>query len=386
MHADQPLQYKRSDASNVGLRPRSRSKFFEFKWQDETAVRLYCARGLHAAFGQGARLLFNRAKRYGSGRLLWVAFMVVMGLPCLGMAQSQAPAPAPPPAPAPVKSEPTPQSTFPDVIAFAEYQGSSSSLGMVMSVDADLGYQFNDRWGAEMGLPLFFVRSPFSPVVNHDYLWGRGIGEPYVDVRYTRPYHKAYITSILTGTIPVANTSRIYGTGRFGVDWFNHLEQHWGNFTPFLNLDASNGAVDRFVMPRPYTEARPYQSLGFLSDYEGGVDYTFHKGLLRGFGLGGSGWDLLPAGPQKVFSRFVLQYSTLAGDGHHNRDFDSAFETVGPSTIDRDNGYSGWIDITRWHPFDLQLGYTHSEHYYLDVYTVTLTVDARSLAKKLMGY
>ena len=94
----------------------------------------------------------------------------------------------------------------------------------------------------------------------------------------------------------------------------------------------------------------------------------------------------------------MLPYSTLAGDGHHGRYFDNTYETTGyklacpmcgaPSEHDdRDNGYSGWLDVAhidRW--FDLQLGYTRSIHYDLNIYTVTLTFDARGLVKKVTGY
>lgn len=321
---------------------------------------------------------FSHLRKRTSWQLLWIVFMVALGLPSATMGQQ---------APAPVSSNASAQSpSSPNVIAFAQYQGSTSSLGMVMSLTADLGYQFSDRFAAEIGVPLLLVRSPFSPVVNHDWYWQAAIGEPYLDIRYMRPYHKVKLTSIATVTFPIANMNRIFGTSRFGADLFNHVQETFGDLTPFLNVGVSNGAVNRFVMPRPYTEARPYQSLGFLSDYEGGLEFKRHKGILQNFGLGGSLYDLLPVGPQKVFSRFVLPYSSLAGDGHHNRFFDSTFETVGPSTIARDNGYSGWLDITRWHPIDLQLGYTHSVHYVLDTYTVTLTFDAGALAKKLMGY
>ncbi|MGH9328300.1 MAG: hypothetical protein ACRD2B_16655, partial [Terriglobia bacterium] len=232
--------------------------------------------------------------------LLWIGIVILLGLPSVMMCQS-ATATATPAA--------SDQSNSPSVIAFAQYQGSKNSLGMVMTLDADVGYQFSDRFAGDIGVPLLFVRTPFSPVVNRDWFWDTAIGEPYLDMRYTRPLgKKVKLTSIITVTIPAANEDRIYSTGRFGADLFNHVEETFGNLTPFLNFGASNGAVSQFVMPRPYQEARPYESLGFLSDYEAGASYKRRKGLFKGLGVGASVYDLLPVGPQKIFSRLVLPY------------------------------------------------------------------------------
>lgn len=278
------------------------------------------------------------------------------------------------------------QPSPPRVIAFAEFQSSYSSLGIVGTVDIDAGFVFNDHISADIGLPLILTRSPFSPVIDRKYYWSGAMGEPYLDIRYTRKVHEADFTSILTGTIPASNQDRIFTTGRFGVDWFNHIEEKMGRFTPFLNVAASNGAVSRYIIPRPFTEARPFQSLGFLSDYEAGSDFR----VIHGVSIGASAYAALPAGPQKIFSRFLLPFSALGdrtdGSVNHHRYFDQTFETVGHSSISRDNGYSGWLDVARFQPFDLQLGYTHSVHFALDTYTVNLKFDGRALVKRITGY
>jgi len=171
-------------------------------------------------------------------------------------------------------------------------------------------------------------------------------------------------------------------------------------------------------MPRPYSLARPYQTLGFLADAEVGGEYKRSRGLAKGLGLGASYYVLEPAGPQKVFSRFVLPYSSLGGDGQHYRYFDVNFETTNPmqvpnvealtggtgtfdgcsavsgvvsckggrSSLARDNGLSGWLHVTRWHPFDIQLGYTRSVHYHLEIYTLAITFDGKSLIRSLMPH
>jgi hypothetical protein len=289
----------------------------------------------------------------------------------------------------------------PRVIAFAELQSSYSSLGIVGALDIDAGFTFTDHIAMDIGAPLMLTRSPFSPVLNKDYYWSGALGEPYLDIRYTRTIHHADFTSILTGTFPFGNEDETFITGRVGVDWFNHIEQKWGLLTPFLNVGASNGSVNRFIMPRPFTEARPFQSLGLLTDYEAGSNLRL-PWLFKGVSIGASAYAELPIGPQKIFSRLVLPYSALGdfseGSIDHYRVWDQQYETTGYAGScpecgvkydregDRDNGYSGWVDIARFRPFDLQLGYTHSEHFALDSYTLTLTFDGRQLVKKITGY
>ncbi len=264
-------------------------------------------------------------------------------------------------------------------VAFVQVQATSSSLGAVGILNTNLGYGFTPHLTADIGLPLFSTRSPFPLVPNKDWRYTTWIiGEPYLDFRYTTHHFGASITSILTGTAPVSTSRRIFSTGRFGVDWTNHLEHNFKGFTPFLNAGASNGTVNRFILPRPYTLARPYQTLGFMSDFEGGASFT----VLHHFKFGASAYALEPAGPQKVFSRLVAPDSTLAGDGHHNRFFDSAFETVGTSQIARDNGYSGWFELGSVRNVSLQVGLTHSVRYAFDSLSIMLNFDGSFLFKE----
>jgi len=290
-----------------------------------------------------------------------------------------------PQSPAAQSASSQPESEPTGWIGFVQTQFGASNLGTVIITAADFGYAFTDHLSGEAGVPLIFTRSPFSPVVNRDYYWETLLGEPYLDVKYSGSHDEIKYTSVLTGTVPVSGLDRIYTTGRFGVDWSNHVETQIDEFTPFLNLGASNGVVNRFVMPRPYTTARPYQTLGFLADFEGGAEYRMSKGHTKGLGIGASAYVLVPGGPQKVFSRLVVPFSSLAGDGHHNRYFQSTFETTGPSSIARDNGFSAWLDVNRRRSLNLQFGYTHSVHYVLDMWTVTFTFDGRSLLRGMIS-
>lgn len=354
---------------------------------------------------QGVQRAAHRLVRgeapYNSLGVLAAVLFVTLSISSLAAAQAQpsgaqsAPAvqpaptaqtpPAAPPAPASSTISPPPAPPSPTGwLAFEQLQYEASSLGNVIIADTDLGYGFTDHLSGDVGVPVIFSRSPFSPVIDHDYYWSVLLGEPYVDVKYTDVYHDINYTSILTGTIPARNEDRVFTTGRFGVDWFNHMDEQVGPITPFLNIEASNGAVNRFVMPRPFEEARPYQTLGFLADAEAGFESKLDNRFVKGVKIGASAYLLAPAGPQKVFSRFVFPYSSLAGDGHHSRYFDSAFETTGLSAIARDNGFSAWVEINRWRNLDIQLGYTRSVHYDLDIYTLMFNFDARDVVRQLL--
>jgi hypothetical protein len=302
--------------------------------------------------------------------------------------------------------QPPPKLTGP--AAFVQLQGSSTSLGFVGGGDVDLGYNLTKRLGGDIGMPFYFVRDPFSLTATKDWRYWTLWAPPYLDVHYTTTKAGVDITSVLTGSIPISNTRRIFTTGRFGADWFNHLERSIKWATPFVNFGAANESVERYYMPRPYSMDRPYETLGFIADGEAGASFK----LPRGASIGASVWGLLPAGPQRVYSKFVSPDSLLAGDGQHYRYFDALFETSQPvqapgvvalvgsgtfggctlantaytckslSSIARDNGYSAWIEVARLHRGTVQIGYTRSVHYALDTVTVMLKFDATWLVRK----
>lgn len=281
-------------------------------------------------------------------------------------------APAKPTTPT-TPSEAQPEST--GLIVFAQVQGQSTPLGLVTTVDVDVGYHLTPHFAADVGLPLYFVRGPYSIVTNHDWRYFTLWSDPYVDVRYTTTHSGVSLTSILTGTAPIANSAKIYSTGRAGVDWFNHIEGTLKGVTPFLNLGAANQTVGRYIMPRPYSVGRPYYSLGFVTDFEGGASYKFR----RVYEIGASFYALVPIGPQKIYSRLIAPDSSVVRDANHNRYFANAYETIEHSGAARDNGFSGWLQLGHWQHVSLQLGYTRSVHFSYDALSLALHVDISPL-------
>jgi hypothetical protein len=263
--------------------------------------------------------------------------------------------------------------------AFAQAVAMRSNLGMVYNEGIGVGYNITEHVGGDIGLSLYTVQSPFSIVTNHDWRWTTLAGDPFVDLRYTTKWHGLDATSVLTGTIPISSPEQVFSTGRFGGDWFNHISGHFAGVTPFLNFGAANETMDRYIFPRPYNIARPYQILGLNANAEAGASFT----ILKDYSVGASAYGILPFGHQKVFSRLVAPDSAIAGDANHYRYWNNAFETIGNSEIARDNGYSGWVDVARMKNLTVEAGYTYSVHYRWGSAYLMLRFDGTSLIRFL---
>ncbi len=320
-------------------------------------------------------------------RPIYTFLLVALLMAPCGRAQT---APAAAPAQKPAEDENT--SIFNDLpstegpTAFVQVEGNHHNMGDVLTYDFNVGYKINSHTSADFGAPLYSTRTPFSVISKADWRDTTIIGAPYIDVRYDTKYKHINVTSILTGSAGF-NMVKTYSDGRFMVDWFNHFDRNYQllNYdvlvTPFLNLGAGTGSVDRQIMPRPYELARPYETLGNLGNGEVGLAFTFKK-VYR---LEASAYGLAPEGPQKIYSRLVSPDNLLGGDGHHNRFWDALFETsgyyyqiyeglptyyyqqgAGPSWLSRDNGEGAYLTVTtfkRAKNLSLQLGYTKSVRY-----------------------
>jgi hypothetical protein len=305
-------------------------------------------------------------------KLFHVALVASLLIPSVTLAQTKPQTPAP-----------SDEQTV-GVTAFEQVQVNSTLIGLVSSVDTNVGYNLSEHLGGDVGIPVFYTRSPLSLVTNHDWQTTWLFGDPYIDLRYTTVRDSAKITSVLTATGGVSSI-RIYSTGRPNLDLFNHIEaeKSFLGIIPFINFGVSNGTMNRYYMPRPYSIARPYETLGLLGDGELGATHEIRPG----YKIGVSGYGLAPGGPQKIFSRLVTPGSSVVGvsTGDHDRYFFTSFETVGPSKIARDNGYSGWLDITKAKNIDLQVAYTRSTHYHWDALTVSLNFNWTDTIRALTG-
>ena len=81
---------------------------------------------------------------------------------------------------------------------YLEFGGSANSEGQVYQVATSVGYDFNPHFGADVGVPFYFVR-PSSTTGGTS---TNGLGNPFLDlhVKFLNP--TVNFASMLTGVAP----------------------------------------------------------------------------------------------------------------------------------------------------------------------------------------
>ena len=263
------------------------------------------------------------------------------------------------------------------------FEGSANSQERVLDLGSNVGYNFNEHWGVDMGVPLSFVSSS-TPTTTTGTTTTKGtssslnsLGNIYMDMKFKTTGDAANYNSTLTVTAPTGSTTKGVSTGRPNYGWNNHVEHDFDRLTPFLELGLSNGLTDTKSFHRPFT------TLGFVSQFTGGSKID----LGGNFSVGGSLYDVLPSGQQKMFSKLVAKKSTTtAGTGKNGRAYELAAETTGDASLTHDNGGSAWIEYSPDKIFDFQIGYTHSVHLALDSVAFNLEVNLAKLMNRGKKY
>jgi hypothetical protein len=382
--------------------------------------------------------------------------------------------------------------------------GRSNSISGNLVFDTSVGVNFTSHFGADLGVPYFLLTRPgifagtsgrsgyitypyvgcsfyfgcFAGTTTSSRLWTGDLGDFYAMLHYTRTYNRYNFATVLTGDAPTSSYRKGMTTSRAQWDWFNHIDTDFHGVSPFVNFGLANGRMDQHFLPRPFNTGLPFHTFGYMADFEGGLQYK----VWRRFNVGFSMWDVLPMGPQKIYSELVWQGASgsqiqigsgggitstgpgtsgvpgqfggtagggtggtgvggtgtgtgtgtggtgtagtggsgsggsgsggggaiqggagsrlvvfpgtgtlgslgyLAGDPAHGRYWNSAFETVGPSFIARDNGYSATLAFSPEKHIDIQIGYNHSVRYKLDSVMFTVGLNANALFRKLTNY
>lgn len=315
--------------------------------------------------------------------------------------------------------------------------GSSTSISGMVKFDTNLGWNFTKHFGVDLGVPyllntrpgIFAGTSGRIGYVNYPYvdctyffgcyygeatsarIWTGELADVYAEAHYARTYRKYDFLTNLTGDAPTASFRKGLTSGRAQWDWFNHIDTSVHGFGPFVNFGLANGRMDQHFLPRPYDTNLPFKTLGYLADFEGGVQYK----VWRRFNIGASVWDVLPMGPQRIYSSIVWEqpgesildvggpntgpisvaapsttvpgtFGYLEGDPNHGRYWNSAFETIGSSRIDRDNGFSATLGFSPFKFMDVLIGYNRSVRYELDGVVVSVQFNANSLFRKITNF
>jgi hypothetical protein len=260
---------------------------------------------------------------------------------------------------------------------YEEYRGSINTFGQTTVLDLSGGYNFNEHFGLDVGLPVHFLDRngqsalPFAAIPQG---WNNGIGDAYLNLRFNDPNDLVNYTSQARVFAPTGSFDRGYSTGRLTVNWDNHVDRTFGPFTPFADASYGNTLGDRNYF------VRPFDTLGQVFQLQGGSSV---KVAPRTF-VGGSWYHVYPVGTQKIYSQLLTRANgvTLV-PVIDSRYFASRFETVGPSSILRDNGFAGWVGVKTAHNTDFEVGYSRSIQYALDSLTFRIGFNAGSLVKRV---
>jgi hypothetical protein len=251
--------------------------------------------------------------------------------------------------------------------SYIELGGSSNSDGQVYKLDPSVGYNFSQHFGADLGIPFYFVRASSTTAGTTS---TNGIGNPYVDVRVKFLNPLLNFGSILTGYAPAGDSRKGLSTGRGTYDWTNHFDRSFSSLTPFAEIGIANTVTDSLLFVRPFT------TFGFNTHFEGGARYSVWKI----FSVGASGYDIIPSGQQTVFSKVNPGSSNAASS--HKPVFLNNQQTTGAADIARDDGFSTWVEAHPGGVVDLELGFTRSMNYDLNSVSFGIGLDLGRLYRK----
>ena len=294
--------------------------------------------------------------------------LITLGVLAVGLslpAQSQTPA---------AKQRQSPIDSEKGITGFESFQGTINSDNRVYKIDSNLGWDFNKHFGVFAGLPFYFANVPSSTITNGTTTTttpsstNSGIGNAYLGFVLRAQNTKTYFASAVTVAAPTGSASKGFSTGRAGVDWSNRLAHSFDRFIPFFEGGLSNTVPDSTFSTRAFT------SLGGVSHLEEGAEYQ----LVKHFYLGGSGYQIVPFGSQKVFSK-------LSGKGSGKNPFDNTTESVG-NDLTRENGFNTWVAIEPSSIVRLEVGFTRSMTFDLSSFAFNLRMNTGKLLRSRHNY
>jgi hypothetical protein len=257
-----------------------------------------------------------------------------------------------------------------------QYRGGVSSLGQNTVLDLSGGYNFNEHFGIDVGIPLYFVHREFQnlPQGVTPAGWNNSAGDLYLNLRFNAPNKVLNYSSQARTFAPTGSFENGFSTGRVTVDWNNRVDRRFGAITPFAEISLGNTIADRHYL------VRPFRSFGFASQIEGGADVKVASNVF----VGGSWYGVLPSGTQKIYSQYVTRREGFVPlPVTDSRYFETAFTTIGPSSIAKDRGLAGWVSVKTNRNVDFELGYTRSTHYDLDTLSFRIGFNAGSLVRRM---
>jgi hypothetical protein len=264
---------------------------------------------------------------------------------------------------------------------YEAFEGSSSPSGSLLRMSNDVGFNFR-RWaGFDLVLPIYFVIPPvqqngFSPATP-------SLGSLAIDAHVSLPLPLVEYTPTLTIAFPTGSVSKGLSTGTVTYDLDNHFQHGFGllPLAAFLDADVGN-SLNNGTGPYRSRVPLPYLTFGKMAELKAGAE--FH--LLDDLTVSADGYDVVPWGPQTMYSR-ILRPGSVGTGGTHNRAYELFPITDGGPGLTRDDGYEVSAGYTPRHFLnlrflDLTAGYSHSVHYDLDTLSLGIGINVSQLLSR----
>jgi hypothetical protein len=245
---------------------------------------------------------------------------------------------------------------------FETFQGTVNTDSRIFKIDSTLGWDFNKYFGVFGGVPFYFASVPSSTTTTGTTTAGTsnsGIGNVYAGMNFRAPNPKLDYAGALTVSAPTGSTTNGLSTGRAGVDFTNRFAHSFDKFTPFVEAGAANTVPDTAFSTRPFT------SLGAIGHFEEGGDYEVVKHTY----FGASGYQIVPFGSQKVFSKLVDKGGQGGGGGKNP--FDNNAVSTG-NNLTRENGFNAWVGFEPSPMWRAEVGFTRSMTFDLNSFAFNL--------------
>jgi hypothetical protein len=258
---------------------------------------------------------------------------------------------------------------------FEAFQGSLNSDSKMFKLDSNAGYDFNKHFGVFAGMPVYFANTQTvttqingNATTTTQDVTNNGLGNAYFGLALRAPNQTLDYSSTLTFAAPTGSTSKGFSSGRANIDWSNRFEHSFSRLTPFFEGGLSNAVPDSQLFTRPFT------SLGLLTHLEEGGEFE----VVKHFAVGGSGYEIVPFGNQKIFSKIVGKGQSGSGKGKNS--FDLAAETSGTG-LTRENGFNSWIAFDPTPVWRVELGFTRSATFDLNSFVFNLRMNLGKMAR-----
>lgn len=261
-------------------------------------------------------------------------------------------------------------------VSSTEFGGTFSGSNHVLKLDTSAGYNFTEHFGADFGVPFYFVGGSATTSTTGDKTSysGNGMGAPYFAFRGMYKNNSFKYGSRFAIFLPAGDATAGLSTQQTSIDWTNHFENGIGRFTPYGDIGVANTVNDTARYNRPYT------SYGNNFHVEGGANVDVTDKV----SVGGSAYDIFPWGTQTIYSRAVPKNSVGLPANAKGRS--NAFQQYsflsGPSDLAKDDGVSCWMDYSPTPYATAEVAFNRSIAFEMNSVSVTLRLNLGYLAKK----